>query len=126
MSTLRQVEPRELLAAADRLLISPLRGSDGQWPLACALLIRLALEAGLDEYWTVKEPSARACSMRAQLLLLPQFADREAALMAREAWLGLSRAAHHHAYELAPTAPELRRWHTDVTSLLTIFECARS
>jgi hypothetical protein len=57
--------------------------------------------------------------MRAQLLLLPlpQFAGPEAALLAREAWLGLSRAAHHHAYELAPTAAELRRWHANVTQL---------
>jgi hypothetical protein len=114
-----QVHPEDLLAAADRLLATPLRGSDGQWPRACALLIRLALETTLDEYWERTEPTARLSTMRAQLLLLPlpRFAGPEAARLARESWLGLSRAAHHHAYELAPTAAELRRWHTNVTQL---------
>jgi hypothetical protein len=114
-----QVRPGDLLAAADRLLTAPLRGSDGQWPRACALLIRLALETTLDEYWDRTEPTARLSPMRAQLLLLPlpQFAGPEAARLAREAWLGLSRAAHHHAYELAPTAAELRHWHANVTQL---------
>jgi len=37
--------------------------------------------------------------------------------LAREAWLGLAGAAHHHAYELAPNASELRGWHTAVTQL---------
>lgn len=116
MSTVRH---DELLATADRLLSASLRGSDGQWPRTCALLTRLALEGMLDEYWARAEPSARDSSMRAQLLLLPlpRFAGPEAALLAREAWLGLSRAAHHHAYELAPTAAELRRWHANVTQL---------
>jgi L-arabinose isomerase len=40
-----------------------------------------------------------------------------AAGLAREAWLGLAGAAHHHAYELAPTAAELRTWHSEVTQL---------
>jgi hypothetical protein len=45
--------------------------------------------------------------MRQQLLLLPLCAADlpTAAGLAREAWLGLAGAAHHHAYELAPTAP---------------------
>ena len=30
------------------------------------------------------------------------------AAVAREAWRGLAGAAHHHVYELAPTAAELR------------------
>jgi uncharacterized protein YukE len=37
--------------------------------------------------------------------------------LAREAWPGLAGAAHHHAYELAPNASELRGWHTAVTQL---------
>ncbi|PWU48050.1 hypothetical protein DLJ46_12935 [Micromonospora globispora] len=34
-------------------------------------------------------------------------------------WATLSAAAHHHCYELAPTAAELRRLHTEVSVLLT-------
>jgi hypothetical protein len=56
--------------------------------------------------------------MRAQLLLLPQFTDP--GTVARESWLGLSRAAHHHAYELAPTAGELRNWHFDVSAVADV------
>ena len=53
--------------------------------------------------------------MRPQLLLLPSYAGTGIAERARDAWTGLSRAAHHHAYELAPTAAELRSWHSTVS-----------
>jgi hypothetical protein len=109
----------ELLAAADQLLTSPVPGVGAQWPRACALLIRLALEMTLDRFWVRALPSAAGCGMRQQLLLLPLYtADLPMApVLAREAWLGLAGAAHHHAYELAPTAAELRRWHGAVSDL---------
>jgi hypothetical protein len=118
------VTPEELLAAADRLLTSPVPGVGAQWPRACALLIRLALEMTLDRFWARVLPEAAECGMRQQLLLLPLYTARVPAAvgLAREAWLGLAGAAHHHAYELAPTAGELRSWHAEVaelTSLLT-------
>ncbi|MGK5671724.1 hypothetical protein ACSNOB_02610 [Micromonospora sp. URMC 106] len=34
------------------------------------------------------------------------------------AWATLSAVAHHHCYELAPTAAELRRLHSEVSVLL--------
>ena len=113
------VTPEELLAAADQLLTSPVPGAGAQWPRACALLIRLALEMTLDRFWARALPAAAECGMRQQLLLLPLYtADLPgAAGLAREAWLGLAGAAHHHAYELAPTAAELRTWHSEVTQL---------
>jgi hypothetical protein len=55
--------------------------------------------------------------MRPQLLLLPAYAGGDIAERAREAWMGLARATHHHAYELAPTAAELRGWHQAVSQL---------
>lgn len=118
--------PAELLASADRMLSAPPSpdGTDdewraGHWPRTCALLIQLALEAALDGYWRRTAPSAADCSMQAQLLLLPQFlSDDETVRLARQAWLGLSRAAHHQAYELAPTAAELRGWHSDVARVV--------
>lgn len=133
------VTPEELLASADQLLTSPVPGLGSLWPRACALLIRLALELSLDRYWERVLPEAADCGMRQQLLLLPQYtrapsmdacaaldaseaaaADAaDAASLAREAWLGLAGAAHHHAYELAPTAEELRGWHTAVLRLNT-------
>ena len=107
----------ELLSEADRLLTTVVPGSRGRWPRCCAWLIRLALEQSLDEYWARVLPDAAECSMRAQLLLLPRYADAHTAEDATEAWLGLARVTHHHAYDLAPTAAELRRWHELVRSI---------
>jgi len=95
------------------------------WPRVCALLIRLALERSLDRYWARVLPEGAEVGMRQQLLLLPQYAyssseAADAASLAREAWLGLAGAAHHHLYELAPTAEELRRWHTAVSRLIAV------
>jgi hypothetical protein len=109
--------PQELLAEADRLLSTVVPGTRGRWPRTCAWLIRLALEQSLDEFWQRTLPGVAACSMRAQLLLLPHYAGEETAGQARDAWFGLAPAAHHHAYDLAPTAAELRRWHELVTSI---------
>src|SRR5215469_5012104 len=67
---------------------------------------------------TARLPEAKSCSMRAQLLLLPRYAGAEVAEDARDAWFGLARATHHHAYELAPTAVELRTWR-DLVSKIT-------
>lgn len=122
VSPARLVTPEDLLAAADQLLTSPVSGVGAQWPRACALLIRLALEKTLDRFWARTLPAAASCGMRQQLLLLPLYTvDLPAAVgLAREAWLGLAGAAHHHAYELAPTAPELRTWHTKVSQLATL------
>jgi hypothetical protein len=126
------VTTEELLAAADQLLTSPVPGLGNLWPRVCALLIRLALELTLDRYWARVLPEAAGCGMRQQLLLLPLYAgaasgpgpvaaeavpDLDAVSLAREAWLGLAGAAHHHAYELAPNAAELRGWHTAVSQL---------
>ena len=122
------VTPTELLDAADQLLTSPVPGLGNLWPRACALLIRLALELTLDQYWARVLPAAADCGMRLQLLLLPLYASSgpastgaassaDAVSLARDAWLGLAGAAHHHAYELAPNASELRGWHTAVTQL---------
>jgi hypothetical protein len=98
----------ELLAEADRLLTTATPATHARWPRACAWLIRLALENALDQYWAQNLPEAALCGMRPQLLLLPRYAGTSVAERARDAWTGLSRAAHHHAYELAPTAAELR------------------
>jgi hypothetical protein len=114
------VDSAELLGAAERMLSSAPPEGSAHWPRTCALLTRLALESAMDRYWSRVLPSAARCSMRPQLLLLPRYAGDEGATLAREAWLGLSRAAHHHAYELAPTAGELREWHSEVRRLVDL------
>jgi hypothetical protein len=110
--------PAELLAAADRLLGTVVPGTRGLWPRACAWLTRLALEQALDNFWARKLPEAVNCGMRPQLLLLPRYVAQTTANDARVAWYALARASHHHAYDLAPTAAELRRWHDLVSSVV--------
>lgn len=116
------ITPEELLDLADQMLTARVRGIGSLWPRVCALLIRLALERSLDRYWARVLPEGAEIGMRQQLLLLPRYKrasseTADAASLAREAWLGLAGAAHHHVYELAPTAQELRRWHTAVNRL---------
>lgn len=55
--------PQRCLAAADQLLrgAGPLGAQAvdaGWWPRACACLIRLALECGVDGYWRRVRPTA--------------------------------------------------------------------
>jgi hypothetical protein len=113
---------RRLLAAADLMLHAPAAGTRGLWPRACAWLLRLALEAALDELWTRSRPALKKVSMRAQLLVLPTVVGPRTAGRAANVWDALSRAGHHHAFELAPTAAELRRWHDEVAVVITAAE----
>ncbi|MDT7618358.1 MAG: hypothetical protein QOF00_5805 [Pseudonocardiales bacterium] len=106
------------LAVADRILRAPDLVEAGTWPRACTWLIRLALEHAVDDYWTTHRPEVGTASRRAQLLALTRTVDPELGRRGTELWHQLSRAAHHHAYELAPTAAELREWHTAVLGVV--------
>lgn len=101
-------ESDQLLRSADRLLKDVLPGTRGLWPRTVALIVRAALELELDAFWSRVQPEVAAAPKRSQLLLLPAYADRAVAEQAADAWYSLSRGTHHHAYELAPTAHELR------------------
>ncbi|MGC4797140.1 hypothetical protein ACLQ3H_23920 [Micromonospora saelicesensis] len=118
------MSPHTYLNAASALLLHPPSSMRRCWQRGSACLTRLALEQGLRHYWDRVAPSVVDRSMRNQLLVLPTFAGAEAASTARTAWHGLSRAMHHHTYELAPTVAELRGWHQDVTALLPQLELA--
>lgn len=118
--------PVRYLDAADQML----RGagptgatavSGGWWPKACACLIRLALEGGLQDFWQRVSPQvAASANGRTKLLMLRRRTNRDTARRTSYAWATLSRATHHHCYETAPTAAELRRLHTEVTELLDL------
>lgn len=99
---------RVRLAQAERLLAGT--ALPGVWPRCAAWLIRLALEKELDALWARHSPQLIDCSRRSQLLALGVVADAQTQHHATELWNTLSRAAHHHHYELAPTAAELRGW----------------
>jgi len=111
-------DPERLLEEARRLLARPTSSLRTCWPRAGAALIRLALELGLRRYWEVRAPSLIERPMRHQLLALAVLANAEAATLTVAAWHGLSRAMHHHTYELPATAAELQGWLEDTATLL--------
>jgi hypothetical protein len=111
--------PSELLDAAGRLLDQPTPSMRQCWQRSCACLTRVALEQGLEQYWHRMAPSLANRPMRHQLIALPSFTGPEVARHLCAVWNGLSRAMHHHAYELPPTVAELYDWRRSVAQLLT-------
>ena len=98
-----------LLREARSLLDRPTRESISGWPRAVALLARMALETRLDTYWDARGlPALKRLNMRAQLNCARIYLDSATAGELSYAWHGLSCATHHRAYELDPTAEELR------------------
>jgi hypothetical protein len=111
--------PRDLLEIAHGLLGRADPATAGLWPRVSALLARQALEASVVRLWERRTLDLQGCSMRAQLICLRTYlGDAELAARAGHAWSALSRACHHHAYELAPTAAELRGWFSVVGELI--------
>jgi hypothetical protein len=93
-----------------RLSRDVLRGADPTRQRAAAILARQALEQAVAAALERRQAGASAVSARAQLLCLPTYAPTEPALAARYLWWELTRACHHHPYELAPTSGEVARW----------------
>lgn len=106
------------LHVADRLLRDPNLVEEGVWPRACTWLIRLAVEHAVDDFWAARRPQVVTASRRAKLIALTRSFDAELGHRTAALWSSLSRAAHHHAYDLAPTAAELRSWHIDAVALV--------
>ncbi len=105
------MSPLRILTAAEALIKSPAGSSVGLWPRTAAALGRQAIEGALRQYWHLREPGLERCSTHAQLLcLVVYFRDRDLARQTSAIWSALSRACHHHPYELNPTADELRAW----------------
>ena len=110
----------ELVREARNLLLYSDPATAGLWPRAASLLARQDLEGGLRRFWLEHAPGVENCSTHAQLLCLPNYLDPEVARKAEHAWVALSRASHHHPYELAPTEAELRAWIDDVEDVLSV------
>ena len=112
--------PTELLSAADDLLRAAHPDLAGAWPRTVAILCRQALEGSMFDLWRAKAPGVEDASYRAQLLCLRSYVDPAVAECADETWTALSRACHHHAYELLPTAAELGTWLESVDELVRV------
>jgi hypothetical protein len=96
------------LELAEKLLDG--RRLAGVWPRCAVWMIRLAVEHDIDAVWRRRRPQVLGCNRTSQLLALGVVLDGEIQHRATALWTALSRAAHHHHYELAPTAAELRSW----------------
>lgn len=107
------------LAVADRLLREPELVEAAVWPRACTWLIRIAVEHAVDGYWARTIPAVATTNRRAQFVVL-RHREPDVGPAAEELWSRLSRAAHHHAYELAPTASELRTWHGEAERVAAV------
>jgi hypothetical protein len=114
---------RELLTAARSLVDRPGGDTRGLWPRAAVFLARQSLEVALKTYWSAKAAGAEESSMRAQLLCLGTWvSDEPLARRAHQVWSALSRASHHHPYELTPTRDELIGWFDAVLEVVDVTE----
>jgi len=103
--------PAELLAMARQLLGRASPETAGLWPRAAALLGRQALEMSLDGYWASRRIPLESCPTLQQLICLREYlGDEDLAGRVHHAWNALSRACHHHPYDLPPSAGELTAW----------------
>ena len=99
-----------LLRHARRLFEDP-KGPEGVWPRATALLTRQALEEAMDRLWVGRLAGMERTNRSTQLACLGHIlVDQTLVSGVRNAWHSLSRACHHHHYELVPIAAELERW----------------
>jgi hypothetical protein len=103
--------PAELIAVARQLVARTDAKTAGVWPRAAALLGRQAFESALDEWWRAKGIPLDVCTTHAQLLCLSTYLrDDDTAAQLGYAWSALTRACHHHPYELSPATGELEGW----------------
>ncbi|WP_405921854.1 hypothetical protein [Streptomyces sp. NBC_00122] len=113
--------PRDLVAAADRLLTPPpgtmATLTPGLRARAAAALLRLALDEAMDDFWRSVSPRMVHSRGRTKALCL-EYVSPSVARQWYAVWSALSAACHHHTYELPPTPAEVRAWHADVTELL--------
>ncbi|OBG78139.1 MULTISPECIES: hypothetical protein [unclassified Mycobacterium] len=107
-----------LLTYADEVL----DGTIAMGPRAArtaALLARLALEDWLNEASASWSSTAgdNPPTANSKLVVLSRKRGPEVGERARRVWHALSRAVHHHAYELQPSAAEVRHLVVQVREL---------
>lgn len=109
----------EVAGMARAMLASNDKTPTGVWPRAAAFLARQALETAVRGLWEAKGVDLQGAQARAQFLCIATYlGDPPLAGRCRHAWAALSRACHHHPYELAPTAGEIERWLDVVDDLI--------
>ncbi|MDT0343512.1 hypothetical protein [Streptomyces litchfieldiae] len=110
-----------LVDAAQRLL-DPSTGPAGSLTpglrsRAAAVLLRMALERGLDAFWRGVAPGMTRIGKH-RMLCLERYTSRAVGRQWRTTWTALSAACHYHTYELPPTPAEMRARLGEVRDLL--------
>lgn len=110
--------PTDLLDYAQQAL-------DGHFQLGpraariAALLARLAFESWLDQQSaTWRQAHGGFPTTASELVVLETLQGVELGERAKRVWHGLSRAVHHHAYELQPSTAEVRYLVGEVRELM--------
>jgi hypothetical protein len=101
---------------ADRILATP--DSGGLWPRGAVWLTRIALENSVRAAWKRRYPTSWVHGMDNQLLAMSRIVDDDTLRRVTMLWTVLSRAGHHHHYELTPTAAEIRGWLVETRKLI--------
>lgn len=93
-------------------------GSPG-WARGVVLLARQALEEAVSAFWMRRAPGTERANGKARFVALRFYVDDpDLPRRAHQTWAALSDATHHHGYELAPTAVELRAWVDTVADVI--------
>lgn len=101
----------ELLAHCRTLVNSDDWALSFWWGRGAAVLARQAIELSLDEFWAQRAMPMMIASTRAQFLgLRLYYCDLATTSDGYVTWALLSRACHHHPYELQPTRDEVLGW----------------
>ncbi|NDL60414.1 hypothetical protein [Phytoactinopolyspora mesophila] len=109
-------DPDRLLTLADQILAGDVDTPRARSSRSAAILGRTALERLVQNLCARHSLEVSAASMRVQLACLSAVAPSIAS-DASMAWWGLSRACHQHAYEIAPSHDEVRRFLARVRQL---------
>ncbi|MER7696827.1 hypothetical protein [Streptomyces sp. NPDC096095] len=112
---------RELVSAAEALLRPPAGTagplSPGVRARAAAMLLRLALDQRLDDFWHGIAP-AMTRNAKHRMLCLEAYTDRGTARRWRLTWSALSGVCHHRVPELPPMPAEIHARLLEVNALL--------
>lgn len=120
-------DARELVAAAEALLRPPAGTagalSPGLRARAAAVLLRLALDQRLDDFWHRIDPAMTRIAKH-RMLCLEAYTDRGTARRWRLTWSALSGVCHHRVLELPPMPAEMRARLLEVNALLDALDAA--
>ena len=101
----------ELLALCRTLVGTDDWATSYWWGRAAAVLARQAVELSLEEFWSQRSLPMRHASARGQFLALRLYVlDDRGRSEGHATWSLLSRACHHHPYDLQPSRDEVLGW----------------